>query len=109
VYVRAVPWSFTVKSIDMVCENCDYYEPWETDGPVLMGYRRLHPYKEPWPLEINGSCRRNPPMMVATADQADPLPAYPLFPCVSRNHWCGEGRWTDPDTGERYLWGDWDE
>lgn len=98
-----------MRSSEMVCENCDYYEPWDTQGPLLLGFRHIQPYKDPWTLEVDGSCRRYPPTFFPVSDEANPLPGYPFFPAVARNYWCGKGRWTDPESGERYQWGDWDE
>jgi hypothetical protein len=88
----------------MVCENCDYYEPWESESPVLVHIRHRD-----WSLEVNGSCRRNPPMMYFSDQIPEAIPGCPFFPSVYRNYWCGEGRWTDPETGNRHSWGDWDE
>jgi len=98
-----------MRTEDMVCENCDYYEPWESGSPILISFRQTTPYESAWPIEVNGSCRRNPPELLPVGDESSALPVYPLFPVVCATYWCGEGRWTDPDTGARYQWGDWDE
>ena len=98
-----------MKASDMTCEFCDFYEPWESDTPVLISSGREDDYRGPWTIEINGSCRRFPPKMLPYPQAGGMIPAYPVFPVVNQNYWCGDGRWTDPASGERYYWGDWDE
>jgi hypothetical protein len=93
-----------MKSEDMICENCDYYEPWETESPYL-----VHVRHKDWILAVSGSCRRSPPMMCSTDQLVEVGPSFPFFPSVHKSYWCGEGRWTDAETGTRYYWGDWDE
>ncbi|WP_157212197.1 hypothetical protein [Desulfomonile tiedjei] len=97
-----------MKYSDMTCEFCDYFEPWESEGSYLISSGQEHDYKSRWTLELNGSCRRFPPEIRPSSDSFE-FPGYPMFPVVSKNYWCGEGRWTDPANGERYYWGDWDE
>ncbi len=98
-----------MKISDMICESCDFYEPWESEAPVVISSGPDHDYKGPWTIEIDGSCRRFPPKILPYPDAGGIIPGHPVFPVVSRNYWCGEGRWTDPKSGERYFWGDWDE
>jgi hypothetical protein len=97
-----------MRSIDMICENCDYYEPWESDNPILIHIQNVNGINSPWSIEVNGSCRRYPPTMLPFG-QTDILPGCPFFPVVCGDYWCGQGRWTDAETGKRYSWGDWDE
>ncbi len=88
----------------MVCENCDYYEPWDSEASML-----VHVRHKDWTLEVHGSCRRHPPMMCSTDQVPEGVPGCPFFPSVHRDYWCGEGRWTDPESRTRYFWGDWEE
>ncbi len=98
-----------MKSVDMICQNCDYFEPWDTDSPLFVHFRSTDGYNNSWSLEMNGSCRRYPPNVEAGLQNPDSLPCYPMFPPVSAAYWCGEGRWTDFESGNRFYWGDWDE
>jgi hypothetical protein len=97
-----------MRSGEMICENCDYYESWDSNQSVLVHLDELNGANSRWSIEIHGSCRRHPPTMMPVG-QSEILPGCPFFTAVCRDYWCGEGRWTDPEDGKRYHWGDWEE
>jgi len=100
-----------MKKTEMICAYCDYYAPTEP----------LTKRKE---AAVRGECRRRPPSVLQTEVleiSAEPVfddtvslraplrrtVVQPVFPPVTQDCWCGDGRWSVQGGGE-VFWGQWE-
>jgi hypothetical protein len=70
----------------MECATCQFYRSFDKPRKVeVPGLEHI---------TVDGECRRNPPA-IFQEKTPDGSIFVPVFPPVSRNQWCGAGKWNE--------------
>ena len=83
---RVSPAATKEREAELKCSNCHYYEPLRRPKIV-----ESHDFGK---ITVHGECRRLPPTLVRTKN-CEGFTFFPVFPFVSKSHWCGSGKWDD--------------